>query len=423
MAKERRDKKKRLLQKGEYQNADGRYEFHYTDINGKKQKVYSWCLTETDKPPKGKKCEKCLRILEAEIQRSLDNRIDTQKARKLTLDALFEENMAVRVLKDSTRENYTYIYKKYISPVFGSRKVTTIKYSDIIKFYTDLIEVYGFKPNSMEVVNTILHPIFQTAVKDDILLKNPSDGAMAEIKSRRDWTKPKRKALGEDEQQALVNFVSSSEEFKQWLVYFTVFLGTGMRVGELVGLCWNDCDFENNIIYVRHELVYRKNSATGKCEFHVTEPKSKAGIREIPMFKAVKKALLEERLKQMREGGFNQTVVDNTSGFVFSNRFGNVQSPHNLNRAFERIRNAYNEQEERAAEKEHREPVLVPHFSNHNLRHTFCTRFCENESNIKIIQEIMGHSDISTTMDIYAEATRKKKQESFANLEGKVKIC
>ena len=141
------------------------------------------------------------------------------------------------------------------------------------------------------------------------------------------------------------------------------------------------------------------------------------------MFKAVKKALLEERLKQMREGGFNQTVVDNTSGFVFSNRFGNVQSPHNLNRAFERIRNAYNEQEEQAAAKEHREPILVPHFSNHNLRHTFCTRFCENESNIKIIQEIMGHSDISTTMDIYAEATRKKKQESFANLEGKVKIC
>jgi len=53
----------------------------------------------------------------------------------------------------------------------------------------------------------------------------------------------------------------------------------------------------------------------------------------------------------------------------------------------------------------------------------FCTRFCENESNIKVIQDIMGHSDITTTMNIYAEVTEKKKQESFKNLEGKIKIC
>lgn len=76
----------------------------------------------------------------------------------------------------------------------------------------------------------------------------------------------------------------------------------------------------------------------------------------------------------------------------------------------------------RTPKKEKREPVLIPHFSVHNLRHTFCTRFCENETNIKVIQEIMGHSDISTTMNIYAEATESKKQESFKNLIGKMKI-
>ena len=54
--------------------------------------------------------------------------------------------------------------------------------------------------------------------------------------------------------------------------------------------------------------------------------------------------------------------------------------------------------------------------------YTFCTRFCENESNLKVIQEIMGHADIETTMNIYAEATTEKKVESFANLEGKIKI-
>mgnify|MGYP000842614751 CR=1 FL=1 len=62
-------------------------------------------------------------------------------------------------------------------------------------------------------------------------------------------------------------------------------------------------------------------------------------------------------------------------------------------------------QAQKAAEKEKREPLLIRDFSVHNLRHTFCTRFCENETNLKVIQEIMGHSDISTTMNIYAEAT------------------
>lgn len=95
---------------------------------------------------------------------------------------------------------------------------------------------------------------------------------------------------------------------------------------------------------------------------------------------------------------------------------------HNINRAFERIIRDFNAEETELARKERREPELLPHFSVHNLRHTFCNRMCENETNLKIIQEIMGHADISTTMNIYNEATREQKQQSFANLEGKIKI-
>lgn len=98
---------------------------------------------------------------------------------------------------------------------------------------------------------------------------------------------------------------------------------------------------------------------------------------------------------------------------------GYVHNPQTINRAIERIYTAFNEEEAVKAEKEHRKPLVIRHFSVHNLRHTFCTRFCENETNIKVIQDIMGHSDISTTMNIYAEA---KKKEAFDNLEGKIKI-
>ena len=74
------------------------------------------------------------------------------------------------------------------------------------------------------------------------------------------------------------------------------------------------------------------------------------------------------------------------------------------------------EEAEVEAKKEHREPVLLPNFSAHSLRHTFCTRLCERETNLKVIQSIMGHKDIQTTMDIYAEATEEKKQETFEHL-------
>lgn len=83
---------------------------------------------------------------------------------------------------------------------------------------------------------------------------------------------------------------------------------------------------------------------------------------------------------------------------------------------------AYNEQEIERAEQENREPILLPPFSCHNLRHTFATRYCENETNLKVIQEILGHKDIATTMDIYAEATKDAKVKSFDNLQGKIKI-
>lgn len=420
---ERRDTKNRLLGKGEYQKSDGRYMYRYVDSKGNKRFVYSWTLTQTDRPPKGKRSEKCLRELEKEIAKDLQDEIDSFKAKKMTLNAFYEDYIEQKQeLKTSTRTNYKYMYKKYVWDSIGRRKLSEIKYSDIKKFYNHLIREVGFKPNSMETIHTILHPIFATAVRDGYIRVNPTDGVMAEIKKSNDWEKPKRHALSVSEQEAFVEFTKSHSVYSHWLPLFTVLLGTGCRVGEIVGLTWDDCDFKNGIININHSLIYRPDEYTGKSGFYISTPKTKAGEREIPMFEAVRKALLNERMRQMREG-FNQTVIDGYSGFIFSNRFNGVLSPHNINRAIERITRDYNVEESELAARQNREPLLLPHFSVHNLRHTFCTRMCENESNIKVIQEIMGHSDISTTMDVYNEATRDKKKESFAGLEGKMKIC
>lgn len=422
MAEKRKDNKGRILKDGESQRKDGRYRYQYTDPKGDRHEVYSWKLVETDRTPPGKRDDISLREKIKQLNRDMDDGIRTAADNKITLNEMFELYMAGKYeLKQSTRTNYLYMYRNYVSQGIGKKKIASIRYSDIKAFYNQLIKDKGFKPNSMEIINTILHPVFTLAVRDGYIRNNPTDGVMAEIKKGHNWEKPKRHALTEQEQEAFIDYIANSDIYRHWLPLFTVFLGTGCRVGEIIGLRWQDCEFENNTISINHNLIYRQQD-NGKCEMHITTPKTSAGCRTIPMLNEVRKALLQERREQMQKG-YNETVIDGYSGFVFTNREGFVHNPMTINRAIQRIYTAYNEHEQENARKERRKPILIRHFSVHNLRHTFCTRFCENETNIKVIQEIMGHSDIGTTMNIYAEATESKKKESFENLQGKIKIC
>lgn len=422
MSEKRRDNKGRILRQGELQRSDGKYEYRYFDVKGEKRSIYSWKLVSTDKVPKGKRECRALRDMVKEIRRDVEDGINSYQAYRTSLNRFFDDYIETKYeLKPSTRTNYKYMYNKYVREEIGYKDIASIKFSDIKKFYIHLIKDIGFKPNSMEIINTIIHPVFTIAMRDGLIRINPADGAMAEIKRSHNWEKPKRHALTEAQQSAFIEYIKGSKTYRHWLPLFTVLLGTGCRVGEIIGLRWQDCDFQEKIITIDHSLIYRQQEDRGGCVFHVSTPKTKAGIRVIPMLEAVRKALLEERLSQMRTG-FNQTVIDGYSGFIFSNRYGDALTPHCINRAIERISRDYNKEETEAAKEERRQPELLPHFTVHNLRHTFCTRFCENETNLKVIQEIMGHADISTTMNIYNEATKEKKKESFANLEGKVKI-
>ena len=425
MAEKRKDSRGRNLKDGEIQLVDGRYKFQYADCNGERKAVYSWRLVPTDRTPPGKRDGMSLREKEEEIERDRRDGIDGKKASKMTLNEMFDLYIAGKTeLKESTRSNYLYMYRNYVAGTMGKKNLSAIKYSTVKAFYNSLIKEKGFKPNSMEIIHTILHPVFTLAVRDGYIRNNPTDGVMAEIKKSHDWEKPKRHALTVDQQTVFVEFLGQSEIYNHWLPLITVFLGTGCRVGEVVGLRWDDCDFTNRTISINHNLIYRVYRGGGKkeqSEMHITTPKTAAGCRTVPMLNEVRKALLVERERQFREGPCTDEIEGYTN-FVFTNRHGHVHAPQAINRALERIRVACNEWEAERAKKERREPVVVPHFSVHNLRHTFCTRFCENETNIKVIQEIMGHADIGTTMNIYAEATEQKKKESFSNLEGKIKI-
>lgn len=400
----RKDPKGRALRKGEiYRESDGRYAYGYVDPYGKRKFIYSKDL-------------KKLREREEKLFKDQLDGLNVYVMGKASLNFVFDRYISTKSeLRETTYTNYTYMYDRFVREGFGKRKIGEIKYSDVLYFYYDLLNDRGLQVNTLETIHTVLHPTFQLAVRDDIIRNNPSDGVMAEIK-KKNTKKNMRHALTIEQQRAFMNYIASSPVFVHWNPIFTVLLGTGCRIGEVVGLRWSDVDMEKRTIDINHSMTYYpRRTDTYKCEFKVSLPKTEAGIRILPMMQPVYEALQSEYERQ-KEDGFCTAVVDGMSGFIFSNRFGMIHNPAAINRAIRRIIEAHNAEEIIKAKKEKREPVIIPHFSCHHLRHTFCSRFCENETNIKIIQEIMGHASIETTMDIYAEVNSDKKKESIEKL-------
>ena len=133
------------------------------------------------------------------------------------------------------------------------------------------------------------------------------------------------------------------------------------------------------------------------------------------MMQPVYDVLKGEYDRQLEEG-FCEEYIDGFTNFVFINRCGSPHNPTTVNRAIKRIVSAHNAEEVVKAKKEKREAVIIPDISCHIFRHTFASRLCENETNIKVIQEVMGHADVSTTMNIYADVNNSVTRESLENL-------
>ena len=140
---------------------------------------------------------------------------------------------------------------------------------------------------------------------------------------------------------------------------------------------------------------------------------------QIVIPKAAREAFEHEKQKQEDLGLHCEVTIDGYTDFIFINRFGQVQHQATLNKAIRRIiRDCNDEQFLHSDEPD----VLLPHFSCHSLRHTFTTRMCEAGVNIKVIQDALGHSDISTTLNIYADVTKEMKAEEFKGLDSYFKV-
>lgn len=415
----RRDTKGRILRDGEYQRKDGRYEYKYTDITGERHSYYSWQLVPTDPIPQGKHCPESLREIEDRLFFDKHDGIDSLDAQNATVDDVFERLINLKSnLRETSLNTYRSMYDTHIKPQFGKVNISSIRYSHIKSFYLKLLK--NKKISTVTKIHGLFYSIFNLAVRDDICRKNPANGIMREIKAGGQYKIKKREALTIRQQEILINYIYGSDRFKRYGNFISFLLGTGCRIGEAIGLRWEDVDFQGNFISINHSAAYHKCS-DGTYSYSILPPKTDAGYRVIPMLGDIKNILVKERTHQSLTGVCHDQI-DGYNGFIFTNSNGTLLHKSSVDRVLRDIVNCYNANELNAAITESREAELLPDISAHILRHTFCTRLCENDVNISVIKDIMGHSDIKMTLEVYNTVTQQRKTDNFSILEGKIKI-
>lgn len=404
MTTKRKDTNRIVLKKGEYQRTNGTYSYRWTDQKGKRHEVYAKSLDN-------------LRAKEKSITTDSIEGIKAE-ARYIIVNEMYNLwEQLKKGIKNNTFENYKYMYNTFVRPTFGKKRISNLKKSDVKKFYNYLADDRGLQASTIDSIHTVLHQVLDMAVDDNYIRNNPSNNVLRELKQSHIFKTEKKRGLTFDEQELLLNFLRNNHTYAHWYPIFAVMIGTGMRVGEVTGLRWSDIDLENGVIDINHTLVYychRHDEAKNGSYFNVHTPKTTASNRKIPMVDFVKEAFLIEKATQKELGIKCTSVIDGYSDFIFVNRYGRAQHLGNLNKAIQRIIRDCND--EILLDDENAE-VLLPHFTCHSLRHTFTTRMCEAGINIKVMQDTLGHKDISTTMNIYTDATKDLKQKEFNTLD------
>ena len=378
MAGKRKDRNGRVLKTGENQRKNGTYDYRYTDSCGKVRCIYAKTLED-------------LRKKEATIQRDLADGID-YAAGEISVADLVDRYMSLkRDIGHNTKRAYGTVINRIKESEFGQMKVRNVKLSDAKRFYIDLHDT-GSKRNTISIYHSVLRPTFEMAVDDDMIRKNPFKFKVADIIPD---DAVKRTALTKQQQENYLRFIQENGQ-DNYYDDIVILMGTGLRVSELYGLTKKDVDFKKRLIFIDHQLC-----RTAEKPYFVKSPKTSSGVRCIPMSDVVYMAL--KRVAANRQSPTVELLVDGYSGFLFLDKAGMPKVAMHL----ENYMRGMQKKMERIYGKSF--PRVTPHV----LRHTFCTNMQRAGIDVKSLQYLMGHSNVSVTLDVYTHVDFQAVQEAF----------
>jgi len=370
------------------QRKDGRYSAKFTKSNGKRQEKYFNKLRDAKE-------------WLAE-QRYLDSCVNTGN---MTVDEWYDfwiKNYKEGIVKDNTVKNYRNRYKQNIKPAIGNYKLDAVRQIQCQLILNEMVDC-GYSVGSIELTQITLHAIFQGAVDNQYLIRNPADG----LKIKKQSTKEERRVLTVDEEKVFKEYAKDTMYAN---AYFLV-LQTGLRVGEIGGLKWEDIDFENKILHVNRTLLQDK----AKGGFYFGTPKTSTSKRAIPLTDDAINLLRDQQHKQFKLRAKSKTWNIQWDGLVFTTINGNPVGYATFRKLMIGIVNNINL--DRKIESPNYEKF--EHVYMHSLRHTFATRCIERGVKPKVLQKFLGHSNLSTTMDLYVHVTEEVMHDEIDKIANK----
>ena len=381
MSEKRRDNRNRILREGEYQRTDGRYRYRYIDEDGKEKNVYSWRLDKNDPTPKGKKRETSLREKEKQIQADLFDHIVTNGG-NYTVIELVEKYVSLKTgVSHNTRAGYKTVINVLKKEAFGKQRIDKVRLSDAKAWLIKLQQVDGRGYSSIHSIRGVLRPAFQMAVDDDLIRKNPFGFELASVIVNDSVT---REAITRKQERELLKFIKEDKHFCRYYDAIYILFNTGLRISEFCGLTFSDLEFDQKRIKVDHQL-----QRTSQMKYVVGAPKTESGIRYVPMSEEVVACF--RRILANRVAPKIEPMVDGYAGFLFLDKNDKPMVALHWEKYLEHIIEKYN--------KIYR--IQMPKVTPHVCRHTFCSNMAKSGMNPKTLQYIMGHSDISVTLNVY----------------------
>ncbi len=397
MSAKRRDSKNRILQNGESQKPDGRYVFKYYDIMHKPHFLYSWRLVATDKTPAGKRHDLSLREKIALVQKDIVDGIDTQSG-DMTVLELVKRYIATRTdVKPTTEAGYKTVVNILTKEAFAHLPIKKIRTTDAKLFLIKLQKEDKRSYSSIHSIRGVLRPAFATAVEDDILRKNPFDFQLAKVLVNDSVT---RDAISREQMRKFLAFIQADKHFCKYYDGIYILFHTGLRISEFVGLTVSDLDMENKTIRIDHQLQRRSDGTK-----YIESTKTNAGTRTLPMEDDVYACF--KRILENRKPPQVEPVIDGYSGFVFFDKDDRPMVAMHWEKYFQHIVEKYNKIYK----------AELPKITPHVCRHTYCTTKAKSGMNPKTLQYLMGHSEVSVTMDTYTHLGLQDAWEELERLE------